>query len=120
MAALATSVLAEKQKEHLYRDLQVEFSFGLQNVARFRAAIFFQRGAYAASFTRIPFSLAPLDQLGLAAVVETLAERTRGLVLIAGGPDSGRTTTLALLVDRIPLGRAPCTSSPSNSPSSTC
>ena len=98
---LAYSVLTEKQKQRLEEALEIDFSFGLKGLARFRGNIFHQRGSVGAVFRLIPMEIKSFDQLRLPAVVAKLCERPRGLILVTGPTGSGKSTTLAAMLDRI-------------------
>ena len=92
--ALAYSVLTDAQKKRFEETLELDFSFGIRGVARFRCNVFNQRGAVAAVYRVIPEQIKTFNELGLPAVIATLSERPRGLVLITGPTGSGKTTTL--------------------------
>ena len=98
---LCYGVMTDQQKHRLEEDLEVDFSFGLQGVARFRANVFNQRGATAGVFRTIPEQIRSFDQLGLPPAVQSLCEKPRGLVLVTGVTGSGKSTTLAAMVDRV-------------------
>ncbi len=98
---LAYSVMTDAQKHRFEETLELDFSFGLKGLARFRANIFNQRGATAAVFRLIPFEIKSFNQLGLPAVVSKLCEKPRGLVLVTGPTGSGKSTTLAAMIDKI-------------------
>ncbi len=98
---LAYSVMADAQKHHFEEDLELDFSFGLKGMARFRANIFNQRGAVAAVFRVIPFEIKSFAQLNLPPVVAKLCDRPRGLILVTGPTGSGKSTTLAAMLDKI-------------------
>ncbi|WP_005036310.1 type IV pilus twitching motility protein PilT [Holophaga foetida] len=98
---LCYGVMTDQQKHRLEEDLEVDFSFGLQGISRFRANVFNQRGATAGCFRSIPENIRSFDQLGLPAVVQSLCDKPRGLVLVTGVTGSGKSTTLAAMVDRI-------------------
>lgn len=98
---LCYGIMTDQQKHRLEEDLEVDFSFGLQGVSRFRANIFNQRGATAGVFRSIPELIKSFDQLGLPPVVQTLCEKPRGLVLVTGVTGSGKSTSLAAMIDRI-------------------
>ncbi len=98
---LAYSVMADAQKHHFEEDLELDFSFGLKGLARFRANIFNQRGAVAAVFRVIPFEIKSFAQLNLPPVVAKLCDRPRGLILVTGPTGSGKSTTLAAMLDKI-------------------
>ena len=99
--ALAYSVLTEKQKKVFEETMELDFSFGIKNLSRFRGNVFVQRGAVAAVFRTIPYEILSFDTLGLPPVVKELSGRPHGLVLITGPTGSGKSTTLAAMVDRI-------------------
>ncbi len=99
--ALAYSVLTDGQKKRFEETLELDFSFGIRGMARFRGNIFNQRGAVAAVFRVIPEKIKPFSELGLPAIVGNLSERPRGLVLVTGPTGSGKSTTLAAMIDKI-------------------
>src|SRR5690242_4441980 len=99
---LAYSVLTENQKKRFEMDDELDFSFGIANLARFRGNCFKQRGCVSMVIRQIPFSIKTFDQLGLPDVIRKMAERPRGLVLVTGPTGSGKSTTLA------EIGRASC------------
>ncbi len=99
--ALAYSVLTDAQKKRFEETLELDFSFGIRGVARFRCNVFNQRGAVAAVYRVIPEQIKTFNELGLPAVIATLSERPRGLVLITGPTGSGKSTTLAAMIDKI-------------------
>jgi len=95
------SVLTDSQKKRFEETLELDFSFGIKGLARFRCNVFNQRGAVAAVFRLIPEKIRTFGELGLSPVIATLAERPRGLVLITGPTGSGKSTTLAAMLDKI-------------------
>ena len=99
--SLAYSVLTDAQKHRFEENLELDFSFGLKNLARFRGNIFQQRGAVAAVFRTIPWEIKGFDALGLPNIVRTLCDKPRGLVLVTGPTGSGKSTTLAAMLDKI-------------------
>jgi twitching motility protein PilT len=99
--ALAYSVLTDAQKKRFEETLELDFSFGIRGVARFRCNVFNQRGAVAAVYRVIPEQIKSFNELGLPAVIANLSERPRGLVLITGPTGSGKSTTLAAMIDKI-------------------
>jgi twitching motility protein PilT len=103
--SLAYSVLTENQKKRFETEDELDFSFGIQNLARFRGNVFKQRGCVAMVLRMIPFNVLTFEDLGLPAVVSQLADRPRGLVLVTGPTGSGKSTTLAAVVDRINKSR---------------
>jgi twitching motility protein PilT len=98
---LCYGVMTDQQKHRLEEDLEVDFSFGLQGVARFRANVFNQRGATAGVFRTIPENIRSFDTLGLPPSIQALCDKPRGLVLVTGVTGSGKSTTLAAMVDKI-------------------
>ncbi|HVG55213.1 MAG TPA: type IV pilus twitching motility protein PilT [Vicinamibacterales bacterium] len=98
---LAYSVLTDAQKKRFEETLELDFSFGIKGMARFRCNLFNQRGAVGAVYRVIPEKIRTFDELGLPAVIATLAERPRGLVLVTGPTGSGKSTTLAAMIDKI-------------------
>ncbi len=98
---LAYSVLTENQKKRFETEDELDFSFGIQNLARFRGNCFKQRGCVAVVIRMIPFNVRTFQDLGLPPVVAKLAERPRGLILVTGPTGSGKSTTLAAIIDKI-------------------
>src|SRR5690606_12942602 len=98
---LCYSVLTEEQKIEFEKNKELDLSFGVKNLSRFRANIFMQRGAVSGAFRSIPFKILSFDELGLPQVIATLAKRPRGLVLVTGPTGSGKSTTLASIIDKI-------------------
>jgi twitching motility protein PilT len=99
--ALAYSVLTDAQKKRFEEQLELDFSFGIRDVARFRCNLFNQRGATAAVYRVIPEQIKSFQDLALPPVIATLADRPRGLVLVTGPTGSGKSTTLAAMIDKI-------------------
>jgi twitching motility protein PilT len=102
---LAYSVLTDAQKKRFEETLELDFSFGIRGLARFRCNVFNQRGAVAAVYRVIPEKIKGFDELALPPVLATLAERPRGLVLVTGPTGSGKSTTLAAMIDKINVER---------------
>ncbi len=98
---LAYSIMTDAQKHAFEENWEIDFSFGIKDLCRFRANIFTQRGAVAAVFRLIPFEIRSFEALGLPSVVERLCEKPRGLVLVTGPTGSGKSTTLAAMLDKI-------------------
>jgi len=98
---LAYSVLTENQKKRFETEDELDFSFGIQNLARFRGNCFKQRGCVGMVIRMIPFSLKTFEDLGLPPILARLAEKPRGLVLVTGPTGSGKSTTLAAMIDKI-------------------
>jgi twitching motility protein PilT len=99
--ALAYSVLTDAQKKRFEESMELDFSFGIRGIARFRCNLFNQKGAVGAVYRQIPEKIRTFEQLGLPAVIAKLAERPRGLVLVTGPTGSGKSTTLAAMIDKI-------------------
>ncbi|HUF89878.1 MAG TPA: type IV pilus twitching motility protein PilT [Gemmatimonadota bacterium] len=95
------SLLTEKQKRTFETEDELDFSFGIARLSRFRANMFRQRGAIAIAIRQIPFEIRSFERLGLPGVVSTFADRTNGLVLVTGATGSGKSSTLAALIDKI-------------------
>jgi twitching motility protein PilT len=98
---LAYSVLTENQKKRFETEDELDFSFGIQNLARFRGNCFKQRGCVSMVIRMIPFNVRTFQELGLPPVIARLAERPRGLILVTGPTGSGKSTTLAAIIDKI-------------------
>jgi twitching motility protein PilT len=98
---LSYSVLTDAQKHRFEENLELDISFGIKGLARFRANIFNQRGAVAAVYRQIPYEILGFKELGLPQVVEELCNRPRGLILVTGPTGSGKSTTLAAMIDKI-------------------
>src|SRR5437868_6499148 len=102
---LAYSVLTDAQKHRFEENLELDFSFGLKGMSRFRANLFNQRGAVGAVFRAIPYEIKTFNDLGLPPVVSDLCKKPRGLVLVTGPTGSGKSTTLASMIDKINIDR---------------
>src|SRR5678816_1453247 len=98
---LAYSVLTDAQKHRFEENLELDLSFGIKGLARFRANIFNQRGATAAVYRQIPYEILGFKELGPPPVVEEICNKPRGLVLVTGPTGSGKSTTLAAMIDKI-------------------
>jgi twitching motility protein PilT len=98
---LCYSILAESQKKMLEESQELDLSFGVRGLSRFRANIFFQRGSIAAAFRMIPYKIKSMESLGLPPIVEELCKRPKGLILVTGPTGSGKSTTLAAMIDKI-------------------
>ncbi len=98
---LAYSVLTENQKKRFEMEDELDFSFGIQNLARFRGNCFKQRGCVSIVMRQIPFKIKTFDDLNLPPIIAKLAEKPRGLVLVTGPTGSGKSTTLAAMIDKI-------------------
>src|SRR5262245_21591528 len=98
---LAYSVLTDAQKKRFEETLELDFSFGIRGIARFRCNMFNQKGAVSAVYRQIPEKIRTFEELALPGVIARLAERPRGLVLVTGPTGSGKSTTLAAMIDKI-------------------
>jgi twitching motility protein PilT len=98
---LAYSVMTDEQKFRYEETKELDFSFGIKGVGRFRANVFTQRGAVAAVFRAIPFKIKSFEELNLPPVMQKLCDKPRGLILVTGPTGSGKSTTLAAMIDRI-------------------
>jgi len=98
---LAYSVMTDTQKHKFEERWEIDFSFGIKDLCRFRANVFTQRGSVGAVFRLIPFEIRGFEALGLPPVVEKLCEKPRGLILVTGPTGCGKSTTLAAMIDKI-------------------
>lgn len=98
---LCYSVLTDAQKRKFEEENELDLSFGVKGLSRFRGNIFVQRGAVAGAFRAIPFEIKSFEELGLPPVVRSLSKKPRGLILVTGPTGSGKTTTLAAIIDAI-------------------
>jgi len=98
---LCYSVLTDAQKHRFEETNELDLSFSVQKLSRFRANVFVQRGNVAGAFRAIPFKVRSFEELGLPKAVAELAEKPRGLILVTGPTGSGKSTTLATMIDRI-------------------
>ena len=98
---LVYSVLTDAQKKRFEETMELDFSFGIRGLARFRCNVFTQRGAVGAVYRLISEKIRTVGELGLPPVLSTLADRPRGLVLVTGPTGSGKSTTLAAMLDKI-------------------
>ena len=103
---IAYSVLTDNQKHRFEENLELDFSFGIKNLARFRANVFQQRGSVAAVYRTIPYEILGFKQLGLPPVIAQICEKPRGLILVTGPTGSGKSTTLAAMLDKVNKERA--------------
>ncbi|MFL6037822.1 MAG: type IV pilus twitching motility protein PilT, partial [Gaiellaceae bacterium] len=99
-------ILSSEQQKHLELNRQLDFSYSMPGLARFRVNVYFQRESIGAAFRLIPTELKTLEELGIPASLHVLAEKPRGLVLVTGPTGSGKSTTLAALIDEINRNRA--------------
>src|SRR6266542_4075870 len=98
---LAYSVLTDAQKHRFEENLELDFSFGVKGLSRFRANLFNQRGAVGAVFRAIPYEIKAFEELGLPPIIKQMCDKPRGLILVTGPTGSGKSTTLAAMVDKI-------------------
>ncbi len=98
---LCYSVLTDAQKHRFEEQNELDLSFSVQRLSRFRANIFVQRGAIAGAFRMIPYQIRPITELGVPDVIAKFAEKPSGLVLLTGPTGSGKSTTLASIIDQI-------------------
>ena len=95
------TVLTDSQKAEFERNLELDFSFGIKDLARFRGNLFLQRGSVGAVFRRIPVQIPDWDQIGVPVVLREVIRRPAGLVLVTGPTGSGKSTTLAAMIDTL-------------------
>jgi twitching motility protein PilT len=100
-ASLCMSILTQEQKELFERRREIDLSYSLKGVARFRVNLFLQKGGISAAFRLIPSKIRPFDSLSLPPAVAGLCDRNNGLVLVTGATGSGKSTTLAAMIDKI-------------------
>ncbi len=99
--SLIYSIMTDSQKHKFEENWELDFSFGIKGIARFRANVFMQRGAVAGVFRVIPYEIKTFEELGLPPVVKELTKRPNGLILVTGPTGSGKSTTLATMIDEI-------------------
>jgi len=102
---LCYSILTDAQKHKFEEENELDLSFGVKGLSRFRSNIFMQRGAVAGAFRLIPFKILTFQDLGLPAIATELSKRPRGLILVTGPTGSGKSTTLASIIDKINTDR---------------
>ena len=102
---LCYSVLTDSQKHKFEEENELDLSFGVKGLSRFRGNVFVQRGAVAGVFRVIPYKILSFEELGLPPVVKELSEKPRGLILVTGPTGSGKSTTLASIIDFINVNR---------------
>ncbi len=98
---LCYSIMTEEQKIHFEKESELDLSFGVKNLSRFRANVYLQRGAVAGAIRTIPFKILSFDELGLPPIIAEIANKPSGLVLVTGPTGSGKSTTLASIIDKI-------------------
>ena len=99
--ALCYSILTDSQKHKFEEQNELDLSFGVKGLCRFRANVFMQRGAVAGAFRMIPFKMRTFRELGLPSIISDLAKKPRGLILVTGPTGSGKSSTLAAIIDKI-------------------
>jgi len=99
--ALAYSVLSDEQRKRFETTKELDFSFGVKGLSRYRANVYLQRGVVSMAIRQIPYEILPMDRLGLPPIVKEFTNRQKGLVLLTGPTGSGKSTTLASMLDRI-------------------
>jgi twitching motility protein PilT len=99
--SLAYSILTDNQKKRFETEDELDFSFGVQNLSRFRGNVYKQRGCVAMAIRQIPYEIVSIEKLGLPPIANHLADRPRGLVLVTGPTGSGKSTTLAAMIDKV-------------------
>jgi twitching motility protein PilT len=102
---LCYSVLTDAQKHKFEETNELDLSFGVRGLSRFRANVFMQRGAVAGAFRAIPYKIKTFEELGLPKVITDLTKKPRGLILVTGPTGSGKSTTLATIIDKINMER---------------
>ncbi len=98
---LAYSILTEDQRKKFELEKELDLSFGIQGLSRFRANVFIQRGTIAMAIRQIPFRILSFEELGLPLVINELAARHKGLILVTGPTGCGKTTTLSSILNKI-------------------
>ncbi len=98
---IAYSILTDSQRHRFEEEYELDLSFGIKGLSRFRVNVYMQRGAVAAAFRVIPYKIMSFEDLGLPPIVKELAQRPKGLVLVTGPTGSGKSTTLASMIDLI-------------------
>ncbi len=102
---LAYHIMNESQHKKLELEWEVDFSFSVQGLSRFRANVYMQRGTVAAAIRRIPFEIPTFDELSLPSVLKEMCDRPNGLILLAGPSGAGKSTTLAAMINHINITR---------------
>jgi twitching motility protein PilT len=102
---LTYSLLTEAQKHRFEEELELDFSFAVRGLARFRGNLFLQKGSVGGAFRAVPYKIQSFQELGLPPIVNELCKQPRGLVLVTGPTGSGKTTSLASMVDKVNLER---------------
>ena len=105
LKTLIYSILTDQQKETLERELELDFAYSLSGVSRFRGNILYQRGSLGAAFRVVPYNIPNIESLGLPKEVKNLCSLSQGLILVTGPTGSGKSTTLAAMIDYINSNR---------------
>jgi len=105
--SLVYSLLNDQQKKRFEEEMELDFAISIEGLSRFRGNAYFQRGSVACAIRRIPFNIPDLSELGLPPIIESLTGKTQGLILVTGPTGSGKSTTLAAMINRINNER-PC------------
>jgi twitching motility protein PilT len=95
------SILTDAQKHRFEEENELDLSFGVKGLSRFRANMFIQRGAVAGAFRSIPFRILTFEELGLPSIMNDISQKPRGLILVTGPTGCGKSTTLASIIDKI-------------------
>ena len=103
---LVYSLLSDVQKQQFEENHELDFSFGIQGLARFRCNVYLQRGAVAAAVRVLPYKIRSFEDLGLPPIVQAFADRPKGLILVTGPTGSGKSSTLAAMIDKINTERS--------------
>lgn len=103
---LCYSILSDAQRHRFEEDLELDFSFGIKGLSRFRGNIFMQRGAVSGAFRSLPFEILNFSQLGVPPVINELIKKPKGLILVTGPTGTGKSTTLAAMIDKINQDRS--------------
>jgi len=98
---LVYQILSESQRSELEKNLELDFSFGVKGLARFRANCFYSKGNVSAVFRQIPSQVPDFDALGLPKILMDMTDKSNGLILVTGPTGSGKSTTLASIIDRL-------------------
>ena len=100
-AQIAYSVLSDEQRKRFETTKELDFSFGVKGLSRYRANVYLQRGVVTMAIRQIPYEILPMEKLGLPPIVKEFTTRQKGMILITGPTGSGKSTTLAAMLDRI-------------------
>ncbi|MFH1612630.1 MAG: type IV pilus twitching motility protein PilT [bacterium] len=103
---LTYSLLTDAQKKQFEQESELDFSFGIHHLSRFRANVFKQRGCVALSIRTIPYRIPSFEELNLPSVVDSFIQKPKGLILVTGPTGSGKSTTLAAMIDKININKS--------------